>query len=54
MHRKFVPTLAVVLGVAITAAAALTAQSTSPSTAKKGRTIEVLFLGHNSKHHDSA
>jgi uncharacterized protein len=32
----------------------LAAQSGTSSDAKKGRTIEVLFLGHNSTHHDSA
>src|SRR4029450_3725650 len=54
MHRKYVLTLAVILSVLIAAAAALTAQGTQATAAKKGRTIEVLFLGHNSKHHDSA
>jgi uncharacterized protein len=38
--------------VAVVALAALTAQGTA--TPAKGRTIEVLFLGHNSAHHDSA
>ena len=33
----------------------LRAQSTAPAGATaKGRAIEVLFLGHNSRHHDSA
>src|SRR4029078_2920372 len=41
--------------VAITvAAAALTAQGSTATTAMKGRTIEVLFLGHHSTPHDSA
>src|SRR5690349_24896287 len=47
----------VALAATITAcvtAVALTAQATNSSGARKGRTIEVLFLGHNSTHHDSA
>lgn len=32
----------------------LAAQSGTPPAAAKGRTIEILFLGHHSTHHDSA
>jgi uncharacterized protein len=42
----------------VVAAAVFILASTTPraqsQAAKKGRAIEVLFLGHNSKHHDSA
>jgi type 1 glutamine amidotransferase len=57
MHRNPRVILALVLVVVgtIAAAAALSAQgTTAPPEARKGRTIEVLFLGHNSTHHDSA
>ena len=43
---------ALVSMAAVVAVVALTAQGTSTPT--KGRTIEVLLLGHNSTHHDSA
>ena len=46
--------LAATVIAVLTAAAALTAQGTTSTPARTGRTIEILFLGHNSKHHDSA
>jgi len=46
-------TLTVILATLVLAATAPLAQS-PPADAKKSRTIEVLFLGHNSTHHDSA
>ena len=56
MKHSVRPALSVtaVLFAILAAAAALTAQGTSNAPARKGRTIEVLFLGHNSTHHDSA
>jgi type 1 glutamine amidotransferase len=50
-------TLAAVAALAglIASGGGLRAQSTAPAAARaKGRVIEVLFLGHNSRHHDSA
>lgn len=44
---------AVVIAVTV-AAVTMQAQTPAAAAAKKGRTIEVLFLGHNSQHHNSA
>jgi type 1 glutamine amidotransferase len=56
MHRisRSALVAAVAIGVSLAAAAAITAQGSAVPAARKARTIEVLFLGHNSTHHDSA
>src|SRR6476660_10217496 len=55
MNRIARWTLAVIaVAGAVTVAAATMGAQSPPTPAKKGRTIEVLFLGHNSTHHDSA
>jgi type 1 glutamine amidotransferase len=46
--------LTVVVLALVAAAAAQVAQAPTSPAARKGRIIEVLFLGHNSTHHDSA
>ena len=56
MNRIFrwaLPLVAVALASSALVAL-LSAESTTPASARKGRTIEVLFLGHNNTHHDSA
>src|SRR5512138_3165860 len=40
--------------VALIAAASVIAPRVHGQAARKGRTIEILFLGHKSPHHDSA
>ena len=46
--------LAAAACVAALSALAVGVAGQTPSGPPKGRTIQVLFLGHNSKHHDSA
>jgi type 1 glutamine amidotransferase len=53
MNRSLAALASVVVAVS-TAAAVLIAQGTSAPAGKSSRTIEVLFLGHHSTHHDSA
>jgi type 1 glutamine amidotransferase len=44
----------IVVAVAVTLGAAAMTAKTPTTKPQKSRTIEVLFLGHNSPHHDSA